>query len=406
MTAWTATTVKPVIWMDAASFVAGVWRDKSGRGNDSARVENVSVSNNALSGGANSGVDIVRGWPGGEYTFFHVTRYTGGARGRIWNGKNGNWLSGHWGGHAGWAHHDRWLEPKRDLPVDNWVLTVDQRSYARFNATNESRAEGTNPRGVGINQFGGQYNNERSDWACAEIVVFEGNLSDADVRAVENYLINKYGMPFKSVAPAPAPASGSWVRMAGEGGRFNANGVVRYGMGGTWTQKEFNGSVGCDNGTFGDPLPGTVKECQLMVGGRPGKLVEQKYNGYYNDNFGFFNNAQKAGAEAYVTQIRKGDEGSRYSYRWTGTIRPRASGQHEFWTRSDDASHVLVDGNVVVDNRGVHGPVDRSGAINLSADRTYRFEVYFGENEGGAEMWLQWHGPNQGWQTDMASILA
>lgn len=258
-----------------------------------------------------------------------MTRYTGGSRGRIWNGKNSNWLSGHWAGHAGWAHHDRWLEPNRDLVVDNWVLTVDQRNFARFNATNESRANGTNPGGVGINQFGGQYNNERSDWACAEIVVFDGNLSDADIRAVETYLINKYGMPFRSVAPAPQ-AGTTWVRVAGEGGRFNADGIVRYGAGGSWVQKELRGSVGCDNGTFGDPIHGTVKECQILTGGQPGKLTEQKFRGYYNDNLGFFNGAQKDGAETYVTQIRKGDEGSQYSYRWTGTIRPVASGQHEF----------------------------------------------------------------------------
>jgi hypothetical protein len=267
--AWTVTNAKPVIWMDAASFIGGVWRDKSGRGNDSSRAEGVSVSNNALSGGRNSGVEITRGWPSGEYTFFHVTRYNGGSRGRIWNGKSSNWLSGHWYGHAGMAHHDRWLEPNQEVPPDNWLLTVDQRSFARFNATNDRRAEGTNPGGVGINQFGGQYSDERSDWACAEIIVFEGNLADGDIRAVESYLINKYGMPFKSVAPAPAPApaqvTASWVRVASEHGNFNVVGTVRYGSGGTWTQKQFNGPGNCDNNTFGDPLPGTVKECQAMA---------------------------------------------------------------------------------------------------------------------------------------------
>jgi hypothetical protein len=344
--AWTVTTTKPVIWLDGASFKNNVWYDKSGNGND-ARTESVNANESnglpILTGGTNSGVEIVKGWPSGDYTFVHLTRYNGGTRGRIWNGKKTNWLSGHWNGHAGWAHHNRWLEPNRDLPVDQWVLTVDQKNFARFNAVNEVSAEGTTPSGVGINQFGGDGNNERSDWACAEVIVFEGNLSAGDMKAVEAYFIGKYKLPFQ--APTAAAASAA------------------------------------------------------------GKLVEQKYRGYYNDNLDWFANAPKDGASTQVTTIKKGDEGSQYSYRWVGKIKPRASGDHEFWTRSDDASHVRINGRVVVNNGGVHGAQDKSGRLDLNADTTYDIEVLFGENEGGAEMWLQWHGPGQGWQTDMEQIL-
>lgn len=348
-TTWTVTSTKPVIWMDGVSFKNNVWSDKSGNGND-ARSESVNVSTDhfggipVLTGGINSGVEIVKGWPGGEYTFVHVTKYNGGSRGRIWNGKQTNWLSGHHGGRAGVAHHNRWLEPHtRDVPADQWVLTVDQRNFARFNTENEVTGDGTNPKGVGINQFGGDGSNERSGWACAEVIVFEGNLNAVDIKAVEAYLIGKYKLPFKSQVASPPQAQG--------------------------------------------------------------KLVEQKYRGYYNDNLDWFANAPKDGASAQVTTIKKGDEGSQYSYRWVGKIKPRASGDHEFWTRSDDASHVRINGRVVVNNGGVHGPQDKSGRLDLNADTTYDIEVLFGENEGGAEMLLQWHGPGQGWQTDMAQIL-
>jgi hypothetical protein len=406
---WTATSTKPVIWLDGASFKNGVWHDKSGRGNDAA-TSNVSIitvnDKPVLRGDTGAGIEVVKGWPSGEFTFVHLTKYNGGTRGRIWNGKQTNWLSGHWGGHAGWSHHDRWISQK-DKPLMDWLLTVTQRSWMRFNADNVATGEGTNPRGVGINQFGGRHNNERSDWACAEVIVFEGNLGDAEMRAIEAYVIAKYGLPFKSAAPAaPAPVppvAGSWVRVAGEGGRFDANGVVRYGMGGTWTQKELRGSVGCDNQTFGDPLPGKVKECQALT--VQGKLAEQKYKGYYNDNMDWFASAPKDGVSKEVTTIKKGDEGSQYSYRWVGKIKPRASGDHEFWTRSDDASHVRINGRVVVNNGGVHGAQDKSGRLDLNANTTYDIEVMFGEKDGGAEMWLQWHGPGQGWQTDMAQIL-
>lgn len=138
---------------------------------------------------------------------------------------------------------------------------------------------------------------------------------------------------------------------------------------------------------------------------KTGALVEQKYDGYYNDNISFFDTAKPMGQPTLTASIVKGDEGSRYSYRWTGVIRPRKSGPHEFWTRSDDASHVFIDGIKVIDNSGVHPPQDRAGSIDLSADRQYSFEVYFGENEGGAEMTLRWHGPDQGWQTDLTPLL-
>lgn len=136
-----------------------------------------------------------------------------------------------------------------------------------------------------------------------------------------------------------------------------------------------------------------------------GKLIEQKYKGYYNDDMNFFTDARKDGASTQVTTIKKGDEGSQYSYKWVGKIKPRASGDHEFWTRSDDASHVRINGRVVVDNAGVHGAQDKSGRLDLNADTTYDIEVFYGQGEGAAEMWLQWHGPGQGWQTDMAQIL-
>lgn len=136
-----------------------------------------------------------------------------------------------------------------------------------------------------------------------------------------------------------------------------------------------------------------------------GTLVEQKYKGYYQDKPDFFANAAKDGASALVTTIKKGQEGSQYSYRWVGKIKPRASGDHEFWTRSDDASHVRINGRVVVDNGGIHPPQDKSGRLDLNSGTTYDIEVLYGQGAGSSEMWLQWHGPGQGWQTDMAQIL-
>jgi hypothetical protein len=54
-----------------------------------------------------SSLVLEKGWPSNDqYTFFHVTRYDGPSRNRIWTNVNGakargvNWLSGHWEGGA------------------------------------------------------------------------------------------------------------------------------------------------------------------------------------------------------------------------------------------------------------------------------------------------------------------
>jgi hypothetical protein len=108
--------------MDGDSFANGVWVNKMGGGASASTGVSVSTQNgnangcNAtfkyLNGGKSAGVELVNGWPtSGEHTFFHVTRYNGGTRGRIWNGSSNNWLSGHHDKTAGRVHHDRWLEP-------------------------------------------------------------------------------------------------------------------------------------------------------------------------------------------------------------------------------------------------------------------------------------------------------
>ena len=68
-------------------------------------------------------------------------------------------------------------------------------------------------------------------------------------------------------APVPTPAPTTWTGIAGEGSAFtlSAPGVVRYGNGTTWSAAKPlpAGTYVCNNATFGDPLPGNYKVCQL-----------------------------------------------------------------------------------------------------------------------------------------------
>ena len=201
-----------VAWMDGDSWSSANnrWEDKSGNNNHSSNTVGTvqkgtwtggSGASNSFSyiyGDTNAGVRITNGWNNGNnYTFFHITRYTGGSRGRIWQGLSGNWLSGHWNGRRRVYYHQGWLNSSNQSPLDNWLQTTDSRSLVRANRGANQWSSGGNysPNGVAINNAGsgGCCNaNERSDWACATILLYNRTLSTDEMLQVENFLYDIY----------------------------------------------------------------------------------------------------------------------------------------------------------------------------------------------------------------------
>ena len=143
-----------------------------------------------------------------NYTLFHVARYykpTGApTRGRIFDGLGNNWLSGFWNGRSGVAYHEGWVTPQSDLHGNQWVLSTDQRLMYRSNGTNRTTGTGTESTTLTIN-YGNS--SDKSDWAVAEVIVFNRELTSAEYLSVEAYLSAKY---FNSgVVPATGVISGS-----------------------------------------------------------------------------------------------------------------------------------------------------------------------------------------------------
>jgi hypothetical protein len=66
----------------------------------------------------------------------------------------------------------------------------------------------------------------------------------------------------------------------------------------------------------------------------------------------------------------------------TGTLLIAAPGTHTFNLASDDGSYLFIDGNLVVNNGGVHGPSSVSNSALLTAG-DHPFEVQFWENGVG-----------------------
>jgi hypothetical protein len=95
--------------------------------------------------------------------------------------------------------------------------------------------------------------------------------------------------------------------------------------------------------------------------------------------------------------------GTRYQVEWTGYFYCRNSGNHTFWTNSDDWSFLWLGSNAepgnytttnpLVNNGGEHAAQDRFGTSNLIANTYYFIRFSFGENSGGDDMQVSFSTP-------------
>ena len=204
-------------WFDGNSWdnINGIWIDKSAAANDTQILTNISNTvNNGFGGGDcsyiygdnNSKIILKQAsWPGidKDYTFFHVTRYSGNYKGRIWNGVSTDWFSGFEDDsvayyHGGYLKTDKGLESKNIKDFGNdWVLTTDQNDYVRVykDYLEFKGSPGKSPSSIGINT--GYNTTKPSDWACAEIVIYNRKLNSSEILAVEEYLMDKYQLNIK-----------------------------------------------------------------------------------------------------------------------------------------------------------------------------------------------------------------
>lgn len=77
---------------------------------------------------------------------------------------------------------------------------------------------------------------------------------------------------------------------------------------------------------------------------------------------------------------------------WTGWLRVDQSGTHRIAIESDDGSRVWIGDQLVVNNDGLHGMVERSGSIVLGPGK-HAVRVEFFEYGGGAGCILRMEGP-------------
>jgi Tfp pilus assembly protein PilX len=83
-----------------------------------------------------------------------------------------------------------------------------------------------------------------------------------------------------------------------------------------------------------------------------------------------------------------------YGARFVGWIHVPQSGTWEFETESDDGSSLHVNGELVVDNDGLHGMQRRSGSVDL-AEGWHEFAVHYFENQNNHGLIARWRGPGE-----------
>mmetsp|Transcript_20908 Transcript_20908/g.46426 ORF Transcript_20908/g.46426 Transcript_20908/m.46426 type:complete len:876 (-) Transcript_20908:59-2686(-) len=213
--------IRPVVWLTAEGFkpqenkwinkgsgktIRNVVRGKKAimalRSGFGARADILSVE-----GGIDTALNFGVVAPREEYTLCALTRYTGNQRHRILTAKNNNVLFGHWSDKTGVVYMDGW---KTDTNTKggkfNWLpICVTNRGAAGPNVVANGKEIGEWPHGprpwrdLVINDKTGLWKGERSDFAVAEIKVWDQQLTKYAMRDEMAKLTKKLSTPTSAV---------------------------------------------------------------------------------------------------------------------------------------------------------------------------------------------------------------
>ncbi|NOZ26561.1 MAG: hypothetical protein GXP39_00725 [Chloroflexi bacterium] len=86
-----------------------------------------------------------------------------------------------------------------------------------------------------------------------------------------------------------------------------------------------------------------------------------------------------------------------YAVRWLGSLITSQAGDYQFRLRSDDGARLYVNGRLVVDHWGLHGPSQRMGRISLPPGRA-RIELRYFDYGGSNMLEVEWMPPGGQWQ--------
>jgi glucose/arabinose dehydrogenase len=87
-----------------------------------------------------------------------------------------------------------------------------------------------------------------------------------------------------------------------------------------------------------------------------------------------------------------GGPADNFAARYRGDMDIKKAGSYTFYLNSDDGSRLFIDGKMVIENDGLHAPVDKSVTLDLTAG-PHKIELIYFEASGGSVIDLDWSGP-------------
>jgi mono/diheme cytochrome c family protein len=137
---------------------------------------------------------------------------------------------------------------------------------------------------------------------------------------------------------------------------------------------------------------------------QPSSLNYEYYEGSWEKLPDFDKLTPKASGSCEMLSVDLAERREQFGLRFTAVIEVKKEGNYNFYLSSDDGSRLSIDGQLVIDNDGIHGVQKKEGRFFLKQGR-HSVEVLYFEQSGGEEMKLEVKGPGLE-LTGLESLLA
>lgn len=128
------------------------------------------------------------------------------------------------------------------------------------------------------------------------------------------------------------------------------------------------------------------------------------YEGDWNQvpNFGKLKSVKNGTIQTFDLSSRDREE--YYGFEFSGYINVPESGAYRFYLRSDDGSQLFINDQMLVNNDGLHGMVEKEGLVVLEKGN-HKIKVAYIQKTGGSDLLVNWKGPRSGKVQIPASVI-
>ena len=285
-----------------------------------------------------------------KYTLCVVSKYNGKYKKRIFEGVAENYLIGYHNGKSGVSHKNTWVTCYKDLVGDNWMSCVDSFEYSYVNGENlqTKKSRGNAPTQFAVNR--GRYKRESSDWAIAEMILFNRILSKKEIENVNKHL------------------------------------------------KVIKDKLNLYDDNVED-------EERLRKEREPKGLIKQEFVGYYRGDINYFKKARKRGKESVVWDIKdyRGRNWDNFSCGFMGFFKPKLPGIYKF-RLNESHSNTLVIGDKIFHNKSDNKDIEEFD-FNVKEIDKFVMKVYCGQKYLGLSFSFSFMIPGTDkWETDLKKI--